>query len=392
MMYIPSQLQHSLVLLFFFLSSDTLSFLLSQTRHRSPTPFNNKFSSPSCISSTVLSAKKIQFLISDTGGGHRASALSLSSSISKLNPEVICDVVDVYTTYGNVFPFKDYPELYKFMTSFADGILWRWFYEGGETELGILTNRILTEIFCRDSFKECLSRVGYNRSPSVKDGPEDYVIPPCGGSRADMVVSVHPLTQDLPLKLCSELDSSDGHRTPFVTVCTDLGSASRSWFHQGADCIVVPTKVLEDKAKLVCRQGAAGHDGGRVKRIGLPIRPEFMPTKTKAEYKADAGVDEGKPMVLVVGGGDGMGGIVETAKAVVAAAKRDGGTVVVVCGSNKEAKGNLEAEYGASGGVKVLGYTTEMATYMNAADVLVTKGGELGEGDCFDSNVEWRGF
>ena len=216
--------------------------------------------------------------------------------------------MDIYTTYGNVFPFKDYPELYKIMTSFSNGILWKWFYEGGETELGIFTNRVLTELACRDSFKECLSRVGFNRSPTVKDGVEDYVVPDDGGGRANMLVSVHPLTQDLPLKLRDELDKEDGRRTPFVTVCTDLGSASRSWFHEGADCIVVPTQVLEDKAKQVCREGDRRHDVGRVRRIGLPIRPEFMATKGKVDYKVDAGLDSGKPMVLVVGGGTGWGG------------------------------------------------------------------------------------
>jgi 1,2-diacylglycerol 3-beta-galactosyltransferase len=46
-----------------------------------------------------------------------------------------------------------------------------------------------------------------------------------------MVVSVHPLTQVLPLKILKHLDGGETRTTPFVTVVTDLGGASKSWFH-----------------------------------------------------------------------------------------------------------------------------------------------------------------
>ena len=51
--------------------------------------------------------------------------------------------------------------------------------------------------------------------------------------------------------------------------------------------------------------------------IGLPIRSGFEPSKDKAEYKTDLNLDPSKPNVLIVGGGDGMGGIVETGESAV---------------------------------------------------------------------------
>ena len=56
-------------------------------------------------------------------------------------------------------------------------------------------------------------------------------------SRADMVVSVHPLCQDLPLKILTDLDTNGNSRnqrdrtTPFATVVTDLGGAHPTWFN-----------------------------------------------------------------------------------------------------------------------------------------------------------------
>lgn len=93
--------------------------------------------------------------------------------------------------------------------------LWKWFYEFGATPLGLWMNDFLLEVFCFEPFSECMKRDPYDK---------DKV----GGRRADMVVSVHPLCQDLPLKILASLDTNgasrkEGRSTPFVTVVTDLG-------------------------------------------------------------------------------------------------------------------------------------------------------------------------
>ena len=77
-------------------------------------------------------------------------------------------------------------------------------------------NEMALETFCFEPFKQCMTR-----------NPMEVRL---NDKRADMVVSVHPLCQDLPLKILNELDSngasrSYGRQTPFVTVVTDLGGA-----------------------------------------------------------------------------------------------------------------------------------------------------------------------
>lgn len=77
-------------------------------------------------------------------------------------------------------------------------------------------NELALETFCFEPFKQCMTRNPMDVRRNDK--------------RADMVVSVHPLCQDLPLKILNELDSdgasrSYGRKTPFVTVVTDLGGA-----------------------------------------------------------------------------------------------------------------------------------------------------------------------
>lgn len=163
----------------------------------------------------------IQILMSDTGGGHRASANALRDAFDILYPgRIECDIVDIYTDYGPMWPYNEYVALYKLMAKYP--ITWDIFYHFGATDVGIWLNKFLLELFCFNSFKECMAR------PSGKTS-----------RRADMVVSVHPLTQDIPLRIMAELDTDDVTRdpsartTPFCTVVTDLGSAHPTWFNSG---------------------------------------------------------------------------------------------------------------------------------------------------------------
>jgi hypothetical protein len=150
----------------------------------------------------------IQILMSDTGGGHRASANALRDAFDVLYPgKIECDIVDMYTDYGPFWPFNGVVAGYKMMAAYP--FTWEIFYRFGDSPFGICLNNVLQETFCFGPFKECMSRP----SGTTK-------------KRADLVVSVHPLCQDIPLRILSELDSAGRSReasdrtTPFCTVVT----------------------------------------------------------------------------------------------------------------------------------------------------------------------------
>jgi len=87
------------------------------------------------------------------------------------------------------------------------------------------------------------------------------------------------------------------------------------------------------------------------------------------------------PTVLVVGGGDGMGGIVSIAESLGNELGRSSSSqpttqMVVVCGNNQQAKQTLELKsWGAGVSVNVKGFVNNMDEWMRASDVLVTKAG-----------------
>ena len=92
------------------------------------------------------------------------------------------------------------------------------------------------------------------------------------------------------------------------------------------------------------------------------------------------GLNEGVPIVLVVGGGDGMGGIIEISKQLgyeLSCTSNLKSQMVVICGKNQFAKEQLEqvTDWGTNVIVHIKGFVNNMDEYMKAADVLVTKAG-----------------
>ena len=190
----------------------------------------------------------------------------------------------------------------------------------------------------------------------------------------DIVVSVHPLCQVLPLKILDDMGGGK-RKIPFVTVVTDLGSASRMWFHKGVDRCCVPGDAVE---KLAFKNGLKP---GQVKKHGLPVRQGFWRAAARrSEFKqARASLKlKDLPTVLVVGGGDGVGGLQKIALGVGEKLAGYAGDcqLVVVCGKNEKVKKALQAHPWASNvNVQVEGFVSNMDDYMVAADILVTKAG-----------------
>jgi 1,2-diacylglycerol 3-beta-galactosyltransferase len=246
--------------------------------------------------------------------------------------------------------------------------------------------------------------------------------------RADMVVSVHPLTQDIPLRILNFLDSdgksrNEGRTTPFATVVTDLGGAHPTWFNPGVDSCFVPSDALYQCAldRKVRPEQIVQH--------GLPIRRGFWADQSsgtsssssssgsgnffgdllasfggggkdasasgdvgatnggeKSRIRDSLGLLQGLPTVLIVGGGDGMGGIIEQANALgdklnseAASSGNDDEPsfqMVVVCGKNESAEKKLSAKtWGKGVSVEVKGFVNNMDEWMRSSDVIVTKAG-----------------
>lgn len=92
-----------------------------------------------------------------------------------------------------------------------------------------------------------------------------------------------------------------------------------------------------------------GLDESQIRVFGLPVRPSFARAAlVKDDLRNELEMDQDLLAVLLMGGGEGMGPVKETAKALEESLydrenKKPIGQMVVICGRNKKLASSLEA-------------------------------------------------
>jgi len=289
--------------------------------------------------------------MSDTGGGHRASAVAIDKAMQERIPgKVDVKIMDIWTDHAT-WPFHNFVPYYRFLAKYP--LLWRGMYLYGAFPPTKLFTETWSWLACYKSFRKAI----------VDADP-------------DLVVSVHPLCQLMPISIVKEMNkvrSPDRLPIPFVTVVTDLGGAHSTWFDRRADLCFVPSEAVR-KVALKNRVPET-----KIVMHGLPIRPAFWKaSKSKHVLRKALDLTQKVKTVLLMGGGDGVGGLEQIAVQMsnrLGESKKDS-QVVVICGHNKRTSDNLKArKYPPNVRVVVRGFQKNIDEFMAACDVLVTKAG-----------------
>lgn len=292
---------------------------------------------------------RILVLMSDTGGGHRASAQALEAAFEALYPgQVELETVDYWKEVAG-FPFHRFPEQYSYVAKRP--LMWKFLFVWGQFPPTRFITELAFSIFCHGKVRRYFQR-----------------------TRPDLIISVHPLVNRLSLSVLDYMRKQTNCPTPpYVTVVTDLGGAHTTWFDSRADLVYVPSEPLQEMAE------EHGVRGDRIRLLGLPIRPSFWEeNRSRDELRRELGMALNIPAVLLVGGGDGVGGLQAIAKAIATRIAEEvgtaGGQIVVVCGKNKELLNKMQA---TSWPVPVIlkGFVKNMSEWMSACDVLCSKAG-----------------
>lgn len=291
----------------------------------------------------------ILLLMSDTGGGHRASAQALEAALTQQYPHAVeIHIVDFWTKVAG-FPFHNFPAQYAYIAKRP--ILWKAVYLWALFKPTRWLTEMAFSLFCHARVRRYFQK----QSP-------------------DMIVSVHPLVNTLSLSVLAYMRRLYGRPTPpFVTVVTDLGGAHPTWFDPRSDLVYVPSEPLYERA----RENGIQED--RIRLLGLPIRSSFWEeNRSREELRQELGMAQTMPAVLLVGGGDGVGGLEAIASAIAIRIAEEagstGGQLVVVCGKNKALLNKLQAR---SWPIPVIlkGFVSNMSEWMSACNILCSKAG-----------------
>ena len=278
----------------------------------------------------------IVFYFSDTGGGHRSAAEAIIEAIRiKYKKHVTTEMVDFFKDYAPI-PFNRAADMYPYMVKAPQ--LWSASFHAtdGRTQARLLTTTMWP--LARQAAKAL-----------VRSHP------------ADLIVTVHPFANSFALKALGT------NRPPFINVVTDMVTTHALWFDNRADLILVPTETARKRAIKYKMPPE------KLRVVGLPVADRYcQPLGRKSTLRKKLGWPVDKPVVLLVGGGEGMGPLAKTAMEVDTSGLDI--CLVVACGRNQRLKENLES-HAWENQHRIYGFTRDMPDFMRAADFIVTKAG-----------------
>ncbi|HLX56331.1 MAG TPA: glycosyltransferase [Ktedonobacteraceae bacterium] len=317
--------------------------------------------------------RTILFLIADTGAGHRSAANAIRNAITIIAqrerqarlahrqegnergsgetdtpgastasslPPYRVEIVDVFEEYSR-FPLREAMKLYGPAIRYNP--------------------RLYGQVFHLSNQAQSISAVQTMATPLIHKGLLRLI----STVQPDVIVSIHPLLNHVTLRALQDL----AFHIPFITVVTDLVSLHYSWFAPGADAYIVPT----ERARQIYVE--RGLDPRRVHMLGMPIDPRFtLLTESKQELQRKLGLEPGIPVVLLVGGGDGAGGLRSSVQAISQAHLPV--QLLIVAGRNTRLYMHLQRiRSSLRVPAKIFGFVHNMPEMMRASDVIITKAG-----------------
>ncbi|MEA3493096.1 MAG: glycosyltransferase [Candidatus Margulisiibacteriota bacterium] len=276
--------------------------------------------------------KRILYLYSETGGGHRAAATALTAAVDLVGKkEYSQQMIDVFASTSNFLNIfaKMYAPVIKYSPKFW-GMLYYWLNSPSKTK----KLEQLADPFVTKNLANIIKKV----DPHV-------------------IVSVHPLVNHLAIKAIKQ----SGKTPPLVVMVMDPVTLHRAWITPEADKVVVVTAEAKKHAVEY------GMPAKKIKIIGLPIHPKFsLEKKAKKKNKLFT--------ILLMGGGEGAGKmdeIIEEFKKKKIKAK-----VIVITGRNQKLEEKLkkmvdEVDFP----MQVYGFTDQVPKIMSESDLIVTKAG-----------------
>ena len=288
---------------------------------------------------------KILIISSDTGGGHRSAAQTISDGLQKFWKGESAAVRTIKAVEESHHITEKLVNVYNWVLKNKQH--WMKYLYWGMNKIRPETREFVQ--------KRC---IGYVRGQFDKWCPH-------------IVVSVHPLTQHIFARILKELNLS--HQVPLVTVVTD--PCYGFWKGWACDEVSLYLVANEDAKRQLVDYGIVAD---KIKISGMPVDPKFHELN---EYDAQQarkayGLSPDKFTVFLNAGWIGGGNIPQIFRE-LARGELDV-QAIFLAGKNEELR--VEAEKIARSAkfpVKVIGYSDEIEKLMQSANIMISKLGGL---------------
>jgi processive 1,2-diacylglycerol beta-glucosyltransferase len=270
--------------------------------------------------------------------GHRNAALAIEKAIRFLEPSAQILNINAFN-YTNPIAEKVTNSIYMGIIKIAPGI-WDYLYDNPK-----VVKRV-------EKAKENIHKAN---SPKLKKLFDKF--------NPDAVIC----TQAFPCGMVADYKKAFGAGFRLMAVLTDYVPHSY-WVYDNVDYYVTPSEDV--RLKLISKGVAAE----RVKPLGIPFDHKFNEPFNREELFEKYKLDPLTPIVLVMGGGQGLGPI----KTIVRSLEKVKSPLqeIVVAGTNKGLYKNLKRKVNKyNKRILLYGYTQQINELMCLADIVISKPG-----------------
>jgi len=284
--------------------------------------------------------RRILLLYISEDSGHHCASIAIENALKELQP-------DVRTLNINSFNYTN-PILEKVINRTYMSVikrtpeLWDYLYDNPKVMKNAQRLRDLIHRFNTGKLKTLL---------------EEF--------RPDGVVC----TQAFPCGLIADYKKTFGVDIPLVGVLTDYAPHSY-WIFDRVDRYIVPS---EETGKKLIDNGA---DPSKIEPYGIPIALKFSKPQIKEPLYGELGLDERDPVILIMGGTQGLGPI----KELTALLDRTSSCfqMAVACGTNRKLYNWLQRKRKKfRKRCAVFAFTEKIDALMQIASLIVTKPGGI---------------
>ncbi len=188
--------------------------------------------------------------------------------------------------------------------------------------------------------------------------------------RPDTVVC----TQAFPCGMVADYKRAHGLNINLIGVLTDYAPHS-FWLNEGVDYYVVPS---EDSKERFLKKGIPAE---RIKVYGIPTHANFSIHKDRNIIARKLGFDAQIPVLLIMGGGQGLGPIKDVVKSLLKLKKEL--QLIVIAGVNKKLiKWLNKTALRSEKKMRVFEYVDNVDELMDVASLIITKPGGMTTSEC----------
>lgn len=287
--------------------------------------------------------KKILCVMSDVGGGHRAAAKAVLDALKNTYKpsDYSFKMVDLFlmgSKFSN-FSLKSYP----FMTKYFPWIYNR-FYDFNNLKLGW---DIVYNIFIKPLMIAKVKKLILEEKP-------------------DVILSTYAICNRITFDALEKINLQDKIFT--IALVLDIFLIHRTWAEPRADVSFVTNEVAK---KAVIEYGVPKE---RIFMSSFPINPAFEYPVDKDKLRKEFGFSNKKFTVMIMGGGDGMGGVYYIAKT-LHENNLDVQTIFIAGRDQELFQKIKEIESKSNYHWAVFSFTDRIPELMSISDILISKPG-----------------